>query len=105
MRAEIFSGACREPKIYQAIRSYLEQMMQVIVEISFYPMTVDYDTHILAFVDRLRSYEGVQVTVGQTSTVLQGYYTDVFQILESECQTVLSRDMRSVLVMKMLNTR
>ena len=67
-------------------------------------MTEEYDSVIGEFITRLRSYSDVEVTVGQTSTVMQGEYQRLFQILEMECRKVLSERVKSALVIKILNT-
>ncbi len=78
--------------------------MQVIVEISLYPFTKDYDTLILDFVRKLRGYEGVKVTLGETSTVVRGEYDVVFAMLESECKAALDGNEKTAVVIKILNT-
>lgn len=77
--------------------------MQILAEISLYPLTQDYDALILDFVRRIRQYDGIEVTVGQTSTVVRGEYEVVFQILQRECGISLSAGVKTAVVIKLLN--
>ncbi|HLF63301.1 MAG TPA: YkoF family thiamine/hydroxymethylpyrimidine-binding protein [Saprospiraceae bacterium] len=78
--------------------------MQVIVEISLYPLTENYSSIIANFVGRLSGYDGIEVTLGETSTVIRGDYDVIFKMLEAECRDVLDRDVKSAFVIKLLNT-
>ncbi|HLF63299.1 MAG TPA: YkoF family thiamine/hydroxymethylpyrimidine-binding protein [Saprospiraceae bacterium] len=78
--------------------------MQIIVEISLYPFTKDYDTTILNFVQKLRDYKDIDVTPSETATVVRGEYNAVFAMLEQECKAALSGNARTALVIKILNT-
>ena len=78
--------------------------MQVIVDISLYPMANDYDGHILTLIQNLQSVNGIEVTPGETSTVVRGEYDVVFEVLEREIKAILSSKVRSALVIKLLNT-
>ena len=79
-------------------------MLQVLVEISFYPLSDSYEVDILEFIKRLRSYDGIEVEPGQTSTVIRGDFDLVWAILETECKIALGRGSKSALVIKILNT-
>lgn len=78
-------------------------MMQVVVELSFYPFAKDYDSLIFELVRRLRSYSDIEVTPGQTATVIRGEYDLVFEILTKECKTALGGENKAAIVMKVLN--
>jgi uncharacterized protein YqgV (UPF0045/DUF77 family) len=78
--------------------------MQVILELTLYPLTRQYDEQILRFVEALRNYPDLDVRTGETATVIRGEYEMVFRMLEAECRKVLEQDVRSALVMKLLNT-
>ena len=54
--------------------------MTVTVEISYYPMTEDFEKVILSFIDRMEQ-PGVDVAVGKLSTVLSGDYQLVMNTL------------------------
>lgn len=55
--------------------------MTVTVEISYYPMTEDFESVILSFIDRI-STEGIDVQVGRLSTVMVGEYSTVMNTLQ-----------------------
>jgi uncharacterized protein YqgV (UPF0045/DUF77 family) len=78
--------------------------MQIIVEISLYPFTKDYDALILDFVHKLQDYKDIEVSLGETSTVVRGEYDTVFAMLKHECKAALSGKARTALVIKVLNT-
>lgn len=78
--------------------------MQIIVEISYYPLTPDYEPHILGLIRGLQAASDIEVSSGETSTVVRGEFDEVFAVLQRECRTVLQKDVKSVLVMKILNT-
>jgi uncharacterized protein YqgV (UPF0045/DUF77 family) len=78
--------------------------MQIIVEISLYPFTRDYDDLILDFVQKLQDCKDIEVSPGETSTVVRGEYDTVFAMLEHECKAALSGKARTAVVIKILNT-
>lgn len=78
--------------------------MQVILELSLYPLTRDYDRSILDFIDRLRAHSDLDISTGETATVVRGTYDNVFAMLEKECRDLLDGNDRVALVMKLLNT-
>jgi len=83
---------------------YLQKIMQIIVEISLYPFTQDYDAQILDFIQKLRVYKDIDVSLGETATLIRGEYNAVFAILTHECKVALSGPARTALVLKILNT-
>jgi len=78
--------------------------MYTIVEITKYPLTPDYEAPILEFIGRLNQYDDLDITTGETSTVIRGEYDRVMQILTSEMRTSLSGSIRTSFVLKVLNT-
>jgi uncharacterized protein YqgV (UPF0045/DUF77 family) len=78
--------------------------MQVLAEISMYPLSREYDAPILEFIRRLQSHEDIDVTPGDTSTVIRGEYEVVMDILKSEVRTALNGSYRTAFVVKLLNT-
>lgn len=79
--------------------------MQVIAEITMYPLSVEYDTEIRAFVDALGTYPALDITVGETATVIRGDYDLVMDVLRRELRKGLDRPGRVAYVLKVLNTR
>ena len=77
--------------------------MYTIVEITKYPLTPDYEKPILDFIGRVKKYEDLDITVGETSTVVRGNYEKVMQALTSEMRTSLDGGVRTSFVLKVLN--
>ena len=77
--------------------------MQVMVELSLYPLVNEYLTPIKAFIARLNSYQNLTVTTCSTSTQVQGDYTEVLQILGVEMQRTHEEVGQAVFVPKFLN--
>ena len=55
--------------------------MTTTVEISMYPFRESYKDLIQGFIHKLKSYEGLRVTPGPTSTVVVGEYGRVMQTI------------------------
>ena len=81
----------------------MDKDFQIMAELSLYPLKREYDGPILELIAALRTYPGIRVTPGETSTVIQGAYREIFRILEKECRVCLGGEYRSVLVMKLIN--
>jgi uncharacterized protein YqgV (UPF0045/DUF77 family) len=79
-------------------------VMQILTEISMYPLSRDYDQPIHAFIQKLKSHQGIEVTPGETSTVIRGEYQVVMDILRSEVRSVLDSEVRTAFVVKLMNT-
>ena len=78
--------------------------MYCIIEITKYPLTPDYEKPILDFIRRLNSYSELDITTGETSTVVRGEYDYVMDILRVEIKTSLGMGIRTSFVLKILNT-
>ncbi len=55
--------------------------MIVTVEISMYPLHMEFRERVLGFIKRLESRQGLRVTLGPTSTVVIGDYLIVMETL------------------------
>ncbi|MBR9793924.1 MAG: hypothetical protein GYB58_19455 [Gammaproteobacteria bacterium] len=77
--------------------------MQVMVELSLYPLVNDYIGPIKAFIERLNSYSNLTVTTCSTSTQVHGDYTEVMQVLGAEMQRTHEEVGQAVFVAKFLN--
>ena len=77
--------------------------MYTIVEITKYPLTPEYEEPILDFIKRIKSHDGLDITVGETSTVVRGDYDNVMSILTQEMRKSLSGAVRTSFVLKVLN--
>ena len=77
--------------------------MQVMVELSMYPLVNDYIGPIKAFIERLNSYSNLTVFTCSTSTQVHGDYTEVMQVLGAEMQRTHEEVGQAVFVAKFLN--
>jgi uncharacterized protein YqgV (UPF0045/DUF77 family) len=76
--------------------------MHVAVEMSLYPLTENYVSPILDFIERLKARPGLDVVTNSMSTQVSGEFDEVFDALKVEIAASLARRERSVLVMKVL---
>lgn len=77
--------------------------MQVMVELSLYPLVNDYIGPIKAFIERLNSYSNLTVITCSTSTQVHGDYAEVMQVLGAEMQRTHEEVGQAVFVAKFLN--
>lgn len=77
--------------------------MQVMVEISLYPLMDDFIPAIKSFIDRLNTYEALSVETNQTSTHVTGDYQTVVAILGKEMQLTHESVGQAIFVTKFLN--
>lgn len=77
--------------------------MQVMVELSLYPLVNEYIPPIQNFIDRLNIYEVLSVSTSSTSTQVTGNYTDVMSILGAEMQRTHEEVGQAIFVAKFLN--
>ena len=76
--------------------------MRTAIEISLYPLDADYIPPIKAFIDRLNTYQDLQVTTNAMSTQIAGEHQRVFEILAKETAITFAEAGRKVFVMKVL---
>lgn len=77
--------------------------MQVMVELSLYPLVDDFIGPIKDFIDRLNSYEALSVSTSSTSTQVTGDYQEVVAILGEEMQRTHESVGQAIFVAKFLN--
>lgn len=77
--------------------------MQVMVEISLYPLMDDFIPAIQSFIDRLNGYEALSVATNATSTHVTGEYQRVMSILGQEMQKTHESVGQAIFVTKFLN--
>ena len=77
--------------------------MEILVEISKYPLSKEYDKPILHFIERLKKYDQLNVDVSDTSTRIRGEYELVMYALRVEMKQSFEEGGRSVFVVKVLN--
>lgn len=76
--------------------------MQVSVEVSYYPLKVEYIPHIKDFIQRLNQYSEISVETNNMSTQVFGEYFNVMKILTDEIHQSFSLP-HSIFVMKIIN--
>lgn len=77
--------------------------MQVMVEISLYPLVNPYIPSIKDFIDRLNSHAELTVETNRTSTQVTGDYAVVMGILGKEMQQTHEEVGQAIFVCKFLN--
>ena len=77
--------------------------MQVMVELSLYPLVNEYIPPIKNFIDRLNSHQGLDVTTCSTSTQVSGEYGLVMDVLGREMQRTHEEVGQAIFVAKFLN--
>jgi len=77
--------------------------MQVMVELSLYPLVNEYILPIQDFIDRLNSYSDITVSTSSTSTQVTGDYGVVMKVLGEEMQRTHEEVGQAIFVAKFLN--
>ena len=77
--------------------------MKVAVDISLYPLDADYVPPIKDVIERLQTYEHLEVWTNAMSTQIVGEFEDVRNALGQELGTTFDNIPKGVFVMKMLN--
>ena len=77
--------------------------MQVMVELSLYPLVNEYISPIQDFIDRLNSYSDLAVSTSSTSTQVTGDYSVVMKVLGEEMQKTHEEVGQAIFVAKFLN--
>ena len=77
--------------------------MNVSVDISYYPLKVEFKPYILDFIHRLQDYEELELIRNGISTQVFGEYDKVMHILTKEIKNSFELP-HSVFVLKIINT-
>lgn len=77
--------------------------MKASVEISMYPLDLDYGTPILKFIKHLREHEGLTVQTNNMSTQIFGEYDLLMAALTQEMKHSFEEEKTVVMVMKVVN--
>jgi uncharacterized protein YqgV (UPF0045/DUF77 family) len=76
--------------------------MNISVDISYYPLNIEFRLPVLNFIERLQSYENIQISRNGMSTQVFGDYDEVMQILHTEIKKSFELP-SSVFVLKIVN--
>lgn len=79
-------------------------MNTITVELSFYPLTEDYEQRVIDFIRDLRTYTQLDTKVGGTSTIIRGDHLAVFNALRDASERFMTADDTAIFVAKFLNT-
>lgn len=77
--------------------------MGISVELSLYPLNVNYKSMVLDFVARLRTYSELTVQTNNMSSQVFGDYDTVMPILQKEIKTCFERPEMVVVVLKLVS--
>ncbi len=77
--------------------------MKASVEISMYPLTENYGTAILTFLDKLKRYPSIEMHSNTMSTQLFGNYDEIMEALTKEIKESFRNGNDSVIVFKIAN--
>ncbi len=78
-------------------------MMNASLEISMYPLTPDYGTPILQFIERLKTYSGLEIHTNTMSTQVFGPYELLLNAINKEMKTSFESEEDVVIVLKLAN--
>lgn len=77
--------------------------MKVAVDISLYPLDADFIPPIKNVIDRLNSYDDLEVWTNAMSTQVIGDFDTVMDVLKKEIGTTFEQLPKGVFVIKMFN--
>ncbi len=77
--------------------------MQTAVDISYYPLTEDYEPPIIDFIQNLKKHPGLKVATNQLTTQVSGEYDLVMTAIQAEMKRSLSEGPKASFVLKVLN--
>lgn len=73
------------------------------VELSFYPLTRDYEQRVIDFIRRLREHPGMRLHTGGMSTLISGDHDTVFDLLRDATRDFNAGPDTCIFVAKFLN--
>ncbi len=77
--------------------------MRVAVDISLYPLDTDFILPIEDVIDRLNTYDSIDVVTNPMATQLRGEYDQVMDALKREIGTTFEQIPKAVFAIKILN--
>ncbi len=77
--------------------------MRVAVDISLYPLSDDFIPPIRDVIERLNTYESIEVVTNPMSTQLRGEYDDVMAAISQEVKITFETLPKAVFAIKILN--
>ena len=77
--------------------------MNISVEISMYPLTKDYESPILQFIQRLHQHPNLTITMNTMSTQIFWRYEAVIEATTPEIRAAFMAEPTTIMVMKIIN--
>jgi len=77
--------------------------MHISIEISMYPLTENYETPILQFIDQLHQHPNLKIITNTMSTQIFGKYEDVMGALTPEIRAAFLAEPTTIMVLKIIN--
>ena len=74
--------------------------MEISVDISMYPLQLEFEAPILAFISQLEKEDTVEVVRNELSTQIHGDYKTIMTLLEKEMFSVFTEIPDSIFVLK-----
>ena len=74
--------------------------MEISVDISMYPLQLEFEAPILAFISQLEKEDSVEVVRNELSTQIHGDYKTIMALLEKEMFSVFTEIPDSIFVLK-----
>jgi uncharacterized protein YqgV (UPF0045/DUF77 family) len=81
----------------------MEQLMNITVDISMYPLNADYKPAIKDFIRKLRRHEGLTLVTNQMSTQINGDFAAVTAAVNASIQASMQEQGKVVFIARYLN--
>jgi len=77
--------------------------MNISVEISMYPLTKNYESPILQFIEQLNQHKDIKIITNTMSTQIFGNYESVMSALTPEIRAAFMVEPTTIMVLKIIN--
>lgn len=77
--------------------------MEISLEISMYPLQQEYKTSILKFIDKLNTFENLEVITNPMSTQIFGEFDTIMEAYTSSMKEVFKEEKSVVMATKFIN--
>ena len=79
--------------------------MQITVEISLYPLHLDYGNEVLSFIKDLKSYPDLGMKTNNLSTQITGEFNQVMPAIQAALENSFRKEQKAAVVMKIFNSQ
>lgn len=76
--------------------------MQITIEISLYPLYVDYSDRVISFIQELNAQDGIEVLTNHMSTYISGNYDEVMDVVPKALKKCFTDNQNAAVIMKIL---